>query len=72
MWVKHDLIVGGGGGSRVRGGEMLPTLAVGWRASALKGEEAGRFREVRSWCVHRWCGQSVFAVDTLTVDSQAA
>ena len=29
-----------------RGGEMLPMLAVGWRASALRGEEAGRFREV--------------------------
>ena len=29
-----------------RGGEMLPTLAVGWRASALRGEEAGCFREV--------------------------
>ena len=25
---------------------MLPTLAGGWRASALRGEEAGRFREV--------------------------
>ena len=26
---------------RTRGGEMLPTLAVGWRASALRVEEAG-------------------------------
>ena len=25
-----------------------------------------------SWCVHRCCGWSVFAVDTLTVDSQVA
>ena len=25
---------------------MLPTLVVGWRASALRGKEAGRFREV--------------------------
>ena len=25
---------------------MLPTLAVGWRASSLRGEEAGRFRKV--------------------------
>ena len=25
---------------------MLPTLVVGWRASALRGEEAGRFRVV--------------------------
>ena len=31
---------------RTRGGEMLPTLAVGWRASELRGEEAGRFRKV--------------------------
>ena len=31
---------------RTRGGEMLPTLAGGWQASALRGEEAGRFREV--------------------------
>ena len=31
---------------RTRGGEMLPTLAGGWRASVLRGEEAGRFREV--------------------------
>ena len=29
---------GGGGG--------LPTLAVGWLASALRGEEAGRFHKV--------------------------
>ena len=25
---------------------MLPTLAVGWRVSELRGEEAGRFCEV--------------------------
>ena len=25
---------------------MLPTVAVGWRASALRGEEAGRFYKV--------------------------
>ena len=25
---------------------MLPTLVVGWQASALRGKEAGRFREV--------------------------
>ena len=31
---------------RTRGGEMPPILAVGWRASALRGEEAGCFREV--------------------------
>ena len=31
---------------RVQGGEMLTTLAVGWRALALRSEEAGCFREV--------------------------
>ena len=35
-----------GVGGEARGGEMLPMLAVGWRASALWDEEAGRFREV--------------------------
>ena len=39
---------------RMRGGKMLPTLAVGWRASALRGEEAGHFREV--------AGMSIVAV----------
>ena len=36
---------GGGGERRTRGGEMLPTLAVGWRASGLRGEQAGHFHE---------------------------
>ena len=45
LLVKHDLIVSGGGG-QAQGEEILPTLAVGWQASALRGEEAGRFREV--------------------------
>ena len=40
---------------RTRGGEMLPTLAVAWRASELRGEEAGRFREV--------AGVSIVAAD---------
>ena len=31
---------------RTRGGEILPTLVAGWRASALRGKEAGRFREL--------------------------
>ena len=31
---------------RMQGGEMLPMLVVGWRASELRGEEAGRFRKV--------------------------
>ena len=42
---------GGEGGEgcgeyEAQGGEMLLTLAVGWRASALRGEEVGRFCEV--------------------------
>ena len=40
---------GGGGGCgerEARGEEMLPTLVVCWRASALRGKEAGRFRKV--------------------------
>ena len=45
--VKHDLIVGGGTGwGQARDREMLPTLAVSWWASALRGEEAGRFCKV--------------------------
>ena len=31
---------------KARGREMLPKLVVSWRASKLRGEEAGRFREV--------------------------
>ena len=51
---------------RMQGREMLPMLAVGWRASALRGEEAG------SWHVHHCCGRSAFLVDTSTVDSRVA
>ena len=43
--VKHDLTVDGGWGQS-RGREMLPTLVVGWQASALRGEGAGRFLKV--------------------------
>ena len=44
---------GGGGGGvgakrKTRGGEMFPSLAIGWQASAVRGEEAGRLREVAS------------------------
>ena len=31
---------------RIRDGEMLPMLAVGWQASALRCEEAGHFCKV--------------------------
>ena len=69
--VKNDLIVDGGG--QAWGGEMLPTLAVGWWALALRGEEAGRFREVAGMSiVDVGAGQSVYTVDTLTVDSRVA
>ena len=42
---------------------MLPTLVVGWRASAVRGEEAGCFREV--------AGMSIIAVGSphSTVDT---
>ena len=50
-WLHCHLSVGDGSQVRgvtacARGGEMLPTLAVGWRASALRGEKAGHFHEV--------------------------
>ena len=52
--LQHDCVAvstrgkGGGVGAErsTRGGEMPPTLAIGLRASTLRGEEAGRFREV--------------------------
>ena len=53
----------GVGERRRRGREMLLTLAEGWRASVLRGEEAARFREVLNWRVHHCCGLSAFAVD---------
>ena len=37
---------GVGAERRKRDREMLPTVAVGWRALPLRDEEAGRFREV--------------------------
>ena len=48
MWAKfrHGCEGGLGAERRTRGGEILLTLAGGWRASALRGEEAGRFRKV--------------------------
>ena len=35
-----------GTGRRSEGGEILPMLVVGWQASVLRDEEAGRFCEV--------------------------
>ena len=48
---------------------MLPMLAVGWRASAVRGEKAGRFRKLAGVSIA--CGLRSATV-TLTVDSQAA
>ena len=56
---------------RTRGGEMLPTLAVGWRASALRGKEAGHFREVAGASIAA-AGGPHSTVDNLTVDSRVA
>ena len=45
-------ILGGGGRARnawrshAGGGETLSTVAVGWRASVVRGEDSGRFCEV--------------------------
>ena len=36
----------GGAKCKERGGEMVLILVVGWRASAVRGEEAGRFCKV--------------------------
>jgi len=44
---------------RTRGGEMIPTLAIGWRASAVRGKEAWPPPR-SSWRVHRCCGRSAF------------
>ena len=50
---------------------MLPKLAVGWRASAVRGEEAGCFHGVVGVCIIV-AGDPCSATDTLTVDRQVA
>ena len=50
---------------------MLPKLAVGWRASAVRGEEAGCFHEVVGVCIIV-AGDPCSATDTLTVDRRVA
>ena len=47
---------------------MLLMLAVSWRASAVRGEEAGRFCEVADVSIAA-AGYLRSAVDTLAVDS---
>ena len=56
-----------GAGRKARGGEILPILAVGWQASAVRGEEAGHFREVAGVSTVIRIPQSL-----LTVDSRVA
>ena len=48
--------MGGGAERRIRGGEMFPTLMVSWRASMVRGEEAG--------CFYKVAGVSIVAVYT--------
>ena len=42
---------------------MLPALAVGWRASAVRGKEVGCFREVTSMSIIA-AGSLRSAIDT--------
>ena len=50
---------------------MLSALGVGWCASEVRGEEAGRFCEVVGVSTIVAGGPS-FATNTLTVDSRVA
>ena len=67
----HEVIVSGGWGLSVgprwaRGGEMLTTLAVGWRALALSlgwgARKQGASAKYVPGVSNHWCGRSVFAV----------
>ena len=66
--VKHDLIVGGGWGPSVRRRNAPDAIAVGLTSFSVEGR-GSRALPQSSWRVHRSCGRSVLAVDTLTVDS---
>ena len=55
---------------RMRGGEMLPTLAVDLRASAVRDKEVECFREVAGVSIVTAGRRSM--VDTLTIDSRVA
>ena len=50
---------------------MLPTLAISWQASAVRGKEAGRFCEVVGVSIIA-AGSPCFIVGTSTVDSRVA
>ena len=58
----YDVLLGAE--RRMRGGEMLPMLVVGLRGSPLRGEEAGRFREVAGMSIVAAGAGSASAVDT--------
>ena len=57
------------GGSR--NAEMLPTLAIGWPATAVRDGEAGCFRKVAGVSIVV-AGDPHSVIDTSTVDSQVA
>ena len=67
MGTKHE--ARGIAGRTTRGGEKLLTLAVSWRASAVRGEIAGLFPEVAGMSIVA-VGCLGFTVDTRTVDSR--
>ena len=50
---------------------MLPTLAIGWQASAVRGDEALHFRQVAGVSIVV-VGSPRSATDLLTVDSRVA
>ena len=60
---QEDLIVGGGTGSWAQDAPntsgRLTNFNVEGRGSKALSQS--------SWCVHRWCRQSMFVIDTLTV-----
>ena len=68
--VKHNLIVGGGWGPSVR---QRDAPDASGRLTSFSVEERGsKALPQNSWHVHRCCGQSMFVVDTLMVDSRVA
>ena len=55
---------------RMQGGEMLLTLAVDWQSSAVRDEEADRFRKVAG--VSGRCKRLVRPTVDTSVDSRVA
>ena len=69
-WVKHDLTVGGGWGPSARQRDA-PDASGKLTSFSVEGR-GRRALPQSSWRVYRWCGRSVFTVDTLRVDSWVA